>query len=159
MKPSVLPIKVIMKQCIICLSIIGLANCAYEATPNQQQLAKNVQLIPSTSVLSVISQNSYKISDSGQVIEQSGLYKSVYDLNNERDDSVVLIPSSALIRGTYRNDGVTCDINWTSVYAYNEEDNRNAVALNQVTRPTICDPQKGIKTGDRLIIRFLDNTM
>jgi hypothetical protein len=44
-------------------------------------------------------------------------------------------------------------------YAYNEEDNRNAVPLNQVTRPTICDPNKGIKTGDRLIIRFLDSTM
>jgi hypothetical protein len=157
MKPNILPIKVIIKQCIICLSIIGLANCAYEATPNQQQLAKNVQLIPSTSVLSVISQNNYKISDGGQVIEQSGLYKSVYDLNYELDNSV-LIPSNALIRSTYHNDGVTCDINWTSIYAYNEEDNRNAVALNQVTRPTICDPQKGIKTGDRLIIRFLDST-
>jgi hypothetical protein len=158
MKSNRLAIKTIIKQCIICLSIVGLASCAYEMPPNQQQLAKNVQLIPSTSVLSVISQNNYKISDSGHVIEQSGLYKTVYDLNYEPDNSI-LIPSNALIRGTYHNDGVTCDINWTSVYAYNEEDNRNAVPLNQVTRPTICDPNKGIKTGDRLIIRFLDSTM
>ena len=158
MKTNQLTAKSLVKLVFGCLLISGLAGCAYETTPNPQKLSRNVQLIPPTAVLSVFSMNDYKLSETGQAIEQSGLYKTIYGIYDETDGNL-LIPSNALIRGTYNNNGVTCTINWTSVYAYNEEDNRNAVALDQVTRPTICDPQKGIKAGEHLIIRFTDSKM
>ena len=139
--------------------VVGLAACSSDSTPDVQRLTQNVLTVSSTAVLSVISEDSYLIPDNEQPIVQAGRYKVVGDIYDESDNRI-LIPSGAILSGVYSNDGDTCFVTWKSVYANNDdiEDTYNAVSLSKVTRPTKCNPARGVRDGDRLKVSFTDET-
>jgi hypothetical protein len=137
------------------LLMTGLVACGSEETPAPQKLYSNVEAVPPSASLSVTSLNSYKAPDEGQIIEKSGLFTTnddVYDTAHSK----LLIPRGATISGMYMNDGTNCKILWKSVFARNDSSGseENAVPLAQETLPTLCNPDKGIKSGSNLNINF-----
>ena len=143
------------KILIASLLIIGLVGCSSESTPAPRKLYRNIQAISSTTIISVIAQNSYPMPEKNTLIEQSGNFRTINDVYDAADNRI-LIPSGAIIGGSYSNDGGICRVIWKSVYANNGADytSENAVSIAQVTEPTKCDSVKGVKVGDRLEIRF-----
>ncbi|MDQ5921616.1 MAG: hypothetical protein QG673_1675 [Pseudomonadota bacterium] len=140
---------------IISLLIIGLASCGTDNTPTPQRMTQNVQSIPGNTVISVVSQDKYDAPHGAEIIEKKGSYR-VIDNIYDTDGYQVLIPRNALISGIYTNDGVNCQIHWKAIYANEKEyeENRGSFVLDQTTSPSICVPTRGIKKGDRLVIRF-----
>lgn len=128
-----------------------------DGTPGPQKLNRNILAVPSSTTLGVTSLTSYSLPEDGQIVEQSGLFKSIDDVYDGADNRI-LIPSGATINGIYMNDGTNCKILWKSVYAYNDVtgDEINAVPLSLVTKPTLCNPHKVIKLGERITINFTD---
>lgn len=143
------------KILIASLLIIGLIGCSSESTPAPRKLYRNIQAISSTTVISVTAQNSYPMPKDDNLVEQSGRFKTINDVYDAVDNRI-LIPSGAIISGSYSNDGGTCRVIWKSIYANNAVNyhSDNAVSIAQVTEPTKCDSIKGVKIGDRLEIRF-----
>lgn len=143
------------KILVVSLLIIGLVGCSSESTPAPRKLYRNVQAISSTTIISVIAQNSYPMPLNDNLVEQSGRFKTINDVYDAVDNRI-LVPSGAIISGSYSNDGGICRVIWKSIYANNATDyhSDNAVSIAQVTEPTKCDSIKGVKIGERLEIRF-----
>ena len=140
------------------LLLTGLVACS-TGTPSPERLTQHVQSIPSSTALAVVSEDSYPNVVDQQAIMQGGSFKTVDSVYDEASGKE-LIPSGATLRGIYSNDGVTCNITWDAVYANNDENENamNAVNISQITTPTLCNPGKGIKKGDRLLINFTNRT-
>lgn len=133
----------------------GMVACSSNP-PTPQKLSQDVQQVSPTTVVSVKSNDSYAVPAAGQIEEKSGTYKTldtVYD-----DDGIkVLIPKNAFVKGIYKNDGVSCSVTWSSVYANEDayEDDQGSFSLSKVTSSSMCDPVRGVKSGDRLVIKFV----
>lgn len=68
------------KILIASLLIIGLVGCSSESTPAPRKLYRNIQAISSTTIISVIAQNSYPMPEKNTLIEQSGNFRTIgYD--------------------------------------------------------------------------------
>jgi hypothetical protein len=144
-----------MKKLLLILSVIGLVACSSDQTPTPQKLSQDVQSLPPETVISVSAENSFPTPKNAQVIQQLGSFRTidnVYDKAGNR----VLIPRNAIISGTYTNDGVSCQIAWKSVYANKEEyeEKRGSFVVGDTSVPSVCNPVRGIKAGDRLTISF-----
>jgi hypothetical protein len=142
------------------LFLLSLSACSSYNTPTPYKLSRDVEKVPPSTVISVTSVDSYQIPQGSQIIERSGLYKAVdnvYDAQGYK----VLIPRDSIITGTYKNDGVSCSVTWGAVYINREEYNqdRGSFSLSKVTQPSICDPIKGVKSGNRLTITFNKDSM
>ena len=140
------------------LIILTLTACTTDNTPATRKLYRNIQSIPASTSLGVTARDDYNIPDYGQVTEQSGLFTTIDEVYDSADNRI-LIPSGATIGGIYINDGKTCKIIWKSVYANNDVSGQadNSIPLTEVTRPTLCNPNKGIKAGARLNVNFSSN--
>lgn len=135
-------------------------SCSTPTTPTPQKLSQNLQAVPPSTVISVISQDNYQLPHDAQIIEKTGVFKTrdnIYD----KQGNQVLIPKDAIVVGTYSNDGVNCKVIWKSIYVNGEEyeNKRGTFALGSQAQPSICSPERGIKKHDRLTIRINDNSM
>ena len=143
------------KLLILSLFMAGLAACSSSHTPTPQKLAQDVETLPPATIISVFAENNFQVPKNAEIIEQTGRFKTVDNTYDELGNRV-LIPRDAIINGTYTNDGVSCSIAWKSIYANKDEHEkkRGSFALSETTLPSICDPIRGIKSGDRLTIQF-----
>ncbi len=143
------------KLLLLGLTIAGLAACGTEHTPTPQKLGQDVQTLAPATVISVLAEEDLPVPKNAQIIEQMSEFKTVDNTYDELGNKV-LIPRDAIISGSYTNDGVNCKIIWKSVYANEDEyqASRGSFALGQNTSASLCDPLRGIKSGDRITIRF-----
>lgn len=135
-----------------------MAACADIEAPTPQKLSQDIKSLPSSTIISVISNDSYKAPKGVGVIERIGLFET---LDNTYDDRgyQILIPRRAIVKGTYVNDGKKCTVTWSSIYFNKKEYEKNlgSVVLKDRTIPTDCDPQRGVQAGERLLIHFNRN--
>lgn len=139
----------------IALLAAAISSCSTEQVPTPGKLSLDVQALPPSTVISVIAEESYKTPKGSQVVEKSGVFKVKDNIYSERG-SQVLIPRGAIVGGSYANDGVSCTVTWNSVYANADEyaENRGSFELSNVSSPTICNPTRGVKKNDRLVIHL-----
>ena len=140
---------------LIFSAILSLAACSNESLPTPNKLSQNVQAIPPHTVISAISKTSFAIPKNSQSIVKMGKFKvvdNVYDPIGHQ----VLIPRGAIIDGLYSNDGTTCEISWKTVYSSSDDfdDNQGSIALGRVTNASVCNPQRGVKSGERVTLTF-----
>lgn len=140
---------------LLALSLIG---CSSSNTPTPQKLSQDMKSISTNTAISVVSQQTYSVPRDAQIIEETGLYR-VIDNIYDTDGYNVLIPRGALVSGMYANDGLQCHISWKSIYVNKDEyeNNRGTFTLGSITAPSTCAPTRGIKKGDRIIIKFTGN--
>ena len=143
------------KLLILSLCLAGLAACSSDHTPTPQKLSQDVQTLPPATVISVSSEETFQIPKNAQIIEETGKFKTIDNTYDELGNKV-LIPRDAIVSATYTNDGVNCKVVWKSIYANKAEhaNKRGSFTLGETTVPSICDPIRGIKSGDRLTIQF-----
>ena len=143
------------KLLILNLCLAGLVACSSEHVPTPQKLSQEVETLPPATVISVFAEDNFHVPKNAQIIEQTGRFKTVDNTYDELGNKV-LIPRDAVISGTYTNDGVSCKVVWKSIYANKTEhaQKRGSFALGEATMASRCDPLRGIKSGDRLTIKF-----
>lgn len=149
-----------MKKFLLISSVIlGLAACSSDRTPTPLKLSHNVQEIPPQTVISVISRTDFPAPREDQAaIVKMGTFKA-YDNVYDPNGSKILIHRNSIISGTYRNNGVMCEVTWEAVYANKTEyeEKRGSTVLRDITYVSHCDPLRGIQKGDRATIRFKSN--
>jgi len=130
-------------------------SCSNETLPTPNKLSQNLGVIPSNTVISVIAKDNHNVPKSDGVIEEPKIY-AVLDNIYDEDGVEVLIPKGAIVTGIYSNDGVTCKVSWQALYANKKAYSQKQGTLNfrNVTQPSFCNPQRGIKANNRLTIRF-----
>ncbi|MFN8769682.1 MAG: hypothetical protein ACK5Z5_00080 [Neisseriaceae bacterium] len=147
-----------MKRLIIVnfLSIILMMACTTNGqTPTPQKLSQDIQSLPSNTIISVISLETYAAPKGAEIIEKAGLYETVDNIYDARGYNVV-IPRNALVRGIYTNDGKQCTVTWKAIYLDKQHYNKNmgSFEVGKQSVPTICDPIRGVFKGQRLLLHL-----
>lgn len=145
-----------MKKLLLISSLmLGLGACSSNQVPNSKQLSYDVQTLPASTVISVLAEHDFKIPKNGQIVEQTGTFKTLDNTYDELGNKV-LIPRDAIISGTYTNDGIHCSVAWKSIYANKDafKEKHGSFAIAETSAPSICDPVLGVKTGNRLTVWF-----
>lgn len=145
-----------MRNMILLSSLIaGISACSSDNAPTPSKVAQNVQTLAPGTVISAIAKQTHKVPQGAQVIEDTGVYVTT-DNTYDRDGYDILVPKGALIKGTYTNDGTSCKVTWKAIYINEDEyeNDRGSLILGKTTKPSLCKPEKGIKSGNRVTIRF-----
>lgn len=131
----------------------ALTACSSDNIPTPQKLGVDVRSLPANSVIAVLAKEDFPTPKNSQIIEKQSAFKVIDSVYSQQ--GTMLVRKNSIISGTYTNDGVTCRVTWKSIYANksNYEDNIGTFSLGAVTEPTPCDPVKGIKEGQRVMIR------
>ncbi len=139
---------------VLTVTLIGCASYS-DYSASTIRLSQNIDHIPADTVIVATSEASYRVAKGTQIIEKSGIYKTSDNIYDE-DGEKILIPRHAIISGIYSNDGIHCKITWKSIYRdmdsyYNKQ---GSFSLARRTHPSYCDAERGVKSGDKVTIKF-----
>lgn len=147
-----------MKKILLLAAMVaGLAACSSNSVPTPQHMATNdLDDIPNQSQVELLALTSFETPKNGVTVVKSGPFQTqdkVYQSNGHS----IIIPRRAVLEGLYTNDGTTCTVVWKEVYPsiveYRKQ--RNPLDVENVSSAiTKCDPKRGIKSNDRLIVNF-----
>ena len=147
-----------MKKILLLVALAtSLAACSSDNVSHAQHLATNkLQTIPDQSQVEILALTSFAAPTNGGTIVKSGPFQTedkVYQSNGH----TIIIPRRAVLEGLYTNDGTTCNVVWKKVYPDIVEYKKQRSSLdveNVSSAITKCDPARGIKSDDRLIVNF-----
>src|SRR3990167_6786558 len=145
-----------MKKLLILAAVAAsLAACSSNRVPDAQPIATDLQDVPELSPVEILSMQTLARPKNGVAVVQTGAFQfedPVYKNNGH----TLLIPRRAILEGEYMNDGTTCTVTWQKLYPdiveYKKNRTRLPVALVSSTT-TQCDPTRGIKADDRMIVK------
>ncbi len=139
----------------------ALSACSSDNIPTPQKLGHDIQTLPPATGIAAVSGENLRAPKDAQIIEKQTAFKVLDNVYSETGNRVV-IRRGAIVSGTYSNDGSECKIIWNSIYVNKSEyeDKKGTPSLGSIATPFLCDPVKGIKKGQRVMIRvnneFLD---
>lgn len=131
-----------------------LSACSSENVPTPQKLGQDLQTLTPSTQIAVAASEDFAVPTGAQVIQKQSVFK-VLDNVYSKQSNRIIVPKGALITGLYSNSGTTCKIAWQSMYV-NEDDYKNNMGtpqLQSIVQETRCDPVKGIKEDQRILIR------
>jgi hypothetical protein len=139
----------------------ALSACSSDNIPTPQKLGHDIQTLPPATGIAAVSMEKLAAPRDAQIIEKQTTFKVLDNIYSETENRVI-VRRGAIISGTYTNDGTECKIVWNSIYVNKSEykDKKGTPSLGSIAEPTQCDPVKGVKKGQRAMIRvnneFLD---
>lgn len=138
--------------------LLGLVACSGTSVPTNQPISHDLDEIPYQSKDAIIAMRSFDVPKGSTPVIQSGPFQ--LDDNIYKDNGhTKLIPRRSILEGVYYNDGTSCTVTWKNVFPsiveYKKQ--RNDWDVVSASSDTLCDPKRGIKAGDRMVVKFNPN--
>ncbi|MCC2624788.1 MAG: hypothetical protein K0R14_661 [Burkholderiales bacterium] len=142
-------------------ALIILSACSNENLPTPAKLGHDVQTLPPATGIAVVAMEDLDVPEDAQLMNNQAAFKVLDNVYAEYGNKVI-VKKGSIVSGTYFNNGTQCKISWNAIYVNKKQykKKRGAALSDSIAQPSLCDPVKGIKKGQRVMIRvnneFLD---
>jgi hypothetical protein len=145
----------------ISIAAIVLNACSSNNVPTPAKLGYDVQTLAPATGIAVVAREDLDAPEDAQLINNPATFKVLDNVYAEYGNKVI-VRKGSIISGTYFNNGTQCKISWNAIYLNKSQykKKRGASLSDSIAQPSLCDPVKGVKEGQRVMIRvnneFLD---